>query len=250
VGLVAACVAFFAAVAPSPAAVPAVRVKVTPAGQEPAKAAHQPILALPESGPVSVTLTAEVFGFTPKEITWTAVEPAEVKAQHIRAAKVPAVLQATTGPEIKADFPERGIYQINITATDGNATATGQAWVNVWDRLDGLNPLGRIGTNPGLKPPTSVRQLWPDPGPYSHPRLLFTDADWPELSAKANNSMEVTLAIERLSQELEKNFEKPEGPLRVYADALAAWADGGFSDAFYRESVEPVRVFCKKIVIR
>lgn len=222
---------------------PAVRAKVTPAGKPPDSAAHQPILVLPAAGPVSATLTAQAFGFSPTHYTWSGVNPAEVKTQHIRAAKSPPALQSSEGPEIRVDFPAGGIYQILLTATDGNASATGQVWINVWEHLDGLNPLGQVGTNPGLSPPASVRQLWPDPGPYSHPRLLFTDADWPELVAKASSSVEVSDALERLRLALERNFESPGGNLRVYAEALAAWADGGFTDDFYRESVEPLRVF-------
>lgn len=222
---------------------PAVRVKVTPGGPEASSGLHRPILALPAEGPVTATLSAEAFGFQPTQFTWTAVPPADVKTQHIRAAKTAPVLRGDSGPQVTVDFPERGIYQLLLTATDNSTTAKSQVWVNVWDRLDGLNPVQQIGTHPGIAPPSAVRQLWPDPGPYSHPRLLFTDADWPELSAKASSSVEVSAALDRLRQALDKNFDSPDGTLRIYAEALSAWADEGFTDSFYRESVETARVF-------
>ena len=67
---------------------PTIRAKVTAAGLPPATAPHQPILALPASGPVVATLTAEALGFTPGSFTWSAVQPAAVAAQHLHAATV------------------------------------------------------------------------------------------------------------------------------------------------------------------
>lgn len=232
----------FAAASPI-AAAPGVRAKVTAAGQSAESAPHQPILSLPSSGPAAATLTAEAFGFTPGNFTWTVVPPEQVKEQHIHAAKAVPVLSAESGRQVTVEFPERGIYQLLLSATDGPSSATAQVWVNVWDRHDGLDPLGDIGRNPGLKPPASLRQLSPDPGPYSHPRLLFSDADWPEMRARSISSTEVMDALERLRQQLDKNFDAPDGSLRCYADALIEWADGGFSEEFYRNSVEPLRIF-------
>ncbi len=227
-------------------AAPALSFKVVPAGQSPASAANQPILVLPASGSVAATVVAQPLDFTPTSYTWTAVAPAAVKAQHVRAAKVPAALSAGSGAQITATFPESGIYQFLLTASDGASSLTRQVWVQVWDHFDGLNPLQQIGRNPGLLPPPSVRQLTPDPGPYQHPRLLFTDADWPELNAKSTASSEVASAITRLQSALNNNFDKttpPAGNLRAYANALSAWASGGFLDATYSASVEPARSF-------
>jgi len=232
----------FAAAGPI-AAAPGVRAKVTAAGQSAESAPHQPILSLPSSGPAAATLTAEAFGFTPGNFTWTVVPPEQVKEQHIHAAKAVPVLSAESGRQVTVEFPERGIYQLLLSATDGPSNATAQVWVNVWDRHDGLDPLGDIGRNPGLKPPASLRQLSPDPGPYSHPRLLFSDADWPEMRARSMSSTEVMDALDRLRQQLDKNFDAPDGSLRCYADALIEWADRGFSEEFYRNSVEPLRIF-------
>ncbi len=240
---------WFASVALVSAQTPGVRVRVVPAGQSPATAPHQPVLALPATGDASATLVAEAFSFAPTGYTWTPVAPADVKTQHIHAAKSPVVLSSTSGAQITATFPARGIYQVNLTATDGAATATHQVWIHVWDRLDGLNPLQQIGRNPGLLPPASVRQLSPDPGSYQHPRLLFTDADWPELNAKSTASSEVVSALGRLQFALNNNFDKTTatvGALRAYANALVAWADGGFLDATYSSSVEPSRVFSER----
>ncbi len=225
---------------------PAARAKITAGGQNPATAPHQPILALPASGPVSAILTAQSFNFTPTSFAWSQVAPASVLAQHIHAAQSLVTFSATSGTQVTATFPARGIYQLQLTASDGTTTVTGPVWVQVWDRLSGFNPLQRIGRNPGLTPPSSMRQLTPDPGPFRHPRLLFTDAEWSELNAKTTSSTEVAAAITTLRSALNSNFDKtsaPVGVLRTYANALVAWADGGFTDAAFTASVQPVRQF-------
>jgi hypothetical protein len=225
---------------------PATLVKVVPAGQNITTAPHQPILVLPSSGSVSATLNATGLNFTPTNYGWSQVAPALVKAQHVNAAQGAVTFSATSGAQVSVGFPVRGVYQLLLTASDGSTSVTTQVWIHVWDRLDGLNPLREIGRNPGLKPPASVRQLSPDPGPYQHPRLLFTEADWPELNAKSTASAEISGALSRLQSALNANFDKtsaPVGALRSYSNGLVTWADGGFSDTTYTSSVEPVRVF-------
>jgi hypothetical protein len=234
-------VVFLLALAAAHAA-PGVKVRVIADGHSPAPGLHQPILVLPPEGPAKATLTAEGVGFAPESFVWSVVSPDDVKAQHIHAANVPAVLSSDTGRQVTAEFPERGIYQILLRASDAKDTAVAQVWINVWDRHGASAPAGKMGRHPGITPP-AVRQLSPDPGPYAHPRLLFSNADWPEMSARSASSTEVMDALERLRQQLEKNFDDLNGPLRQYADALTVWADGGFSEDFYKDSVEPVRVF-------
>jgi len=230
---------------PAPAAV----VKVVPSGQDISTSSHQPILVLPANGPASAVLTASGVGFIPTNHLWTQTAPSAVNDQHIHAAQATVTFSATTGAQVTASFPSRGIYQLVLTASNGTTTVSTQVWVHVWDRFTGLNPLQQVGRNPGLLPPSSVRQLSPDPGPYQHPRLLFTDADWPELNAKSTASAEVSGAIARLQTALNNNFDKtstPVGSLCSYANALTAWADGGFSDSTYTTSVETVRAFSER----
>ncbi len=222
---------------------PAALVKVVPVGQTVATSPHQPILALPPAGPVTATLSATGLRFTPTTYAWSQVSPVLVKEQHLHAAQATVTFAATSGAQVTASFPARGIYQLRLTASNGTTTVTAPVWIQVWDRLDGLNPLKQMGRNPGVSPPSSVRQLSPDPGPYQHPRLLFTDDDWAELNAKTTASPTVAAAITSLTSSLNGNFDSTNGSLRLYANALVAWADGGFSPTTYTNSVEPVRTF-------
>ncbi len=231
-------------------AAPAATVKVVPSGQPAYTSPHQPILVLPPTGSVSATLTAQPFNFTPTTYTWSQVAPASVLTQHLHAAQAKVDLSATNSAQITATFPARGVYQLLLTATDGISSVTAPVWIQVWDHTSGFNPLKRIGRNPGLTPPASVRQLTPDPGPFQHPRLLFTNADWSELNAKTSSSADVISAVSSLQSSLNANFDKssaPAGALRAYANALVAWADGGFNDAAYSSSVAPVRQFGDRV---
>ena len=224
-------------------AVPAAVVKIVPAGQPVATTPNQPILALPPTGPVSATLSASGLRFTPTSYAWSQVAPTLVKDQHLHAAQATVTFSATSGAQVTASFPARGVYQLLLTASNGSTSVTTPVWVHVWDRLSGLNPLKQIGRNPGVSPPTSVRQFSPDPGPYQHPRLLFTDDDWPELNAKTTSSPTVAAAITSLTSSLNGNFDSSSGSLRLYANALVSWADGGFNAATFTNSVQPVYTF-------
>ncbi len=217
---------------------PALRAKVIPAGQ-PLTAAHQPILALPLFGPASATLVAEAFQFAPTNYVWSQVLPV---SSHLHAAKAAVTFGATSTsvPQTSVSFPERGIYELQVVATDGTTNASHSIWIQVWDRLSGLNPLQQIGRSPGIAPPTSVRQLSPDPGPYQHPRLLFSDADWPEFNAKSTASTDVASSLASLQTSLNSNFDKTTGSLRLYANALVTWSNGGFGSSAFTSSVLPV----------
>jgi hypothetical protein len=229
------------------ATVPALRAKVVAAGQ-PVSASHQPILALPPSGPASATLVAEAFQFTPTNYVWSQVLPV---SSHLHAAKAAVTFGATstTVSQTSVSFPERGIYELQVVATNGTTSAFHSIWIQVWDRLSGLNPLQQIGRNPGIAPPTSVRQLSPDPGPYQHPRLLFTAADWPELNAKTTASTDVASSLTSLQTSLNNNFDKSNGSLRLYADALVTWSNGGFGSSAYTSNVAPVYSFAASSIL-
>ena len=83
-------------------------------------------------------------------------------------------------------FHEWGVYAVRVTVTDsthGNA-ATRNAWISVWDNRSHIMVDGKpdpLAVAPGITPPPHVRDLSPDPGPYHHPRLFCTDADWKEI---------------------------------------------------------------------
>ncbi len=200
--------------------------------------ANQPILTLQAGGNTTATLKATALNFTPTSYTWSQVLPA---GQNSLAAQAAMTFSATTTsvPQVTVTFPVYGVYQLQVTASNGTSTVTRFTWVNVWDNVSGLNPLHRVGKNPDVLPPTSVRQLSSDPGPYCHPRLFFSRSDWSELSGKATTSTEVSTAITGLRANLTANFDKNGGTLNTYANVLTAYAQGGYDANYYTNSVLP-----------
>jgi len=83
-------------------------------------------------------------------------------------------------------FREWGVYAVRVTVTDSTRgiAATRNAWISVWDNRSHIIVDGKpdpLAVAPGITPPPHVRDLSPDPGPYHHPRLFCTDADWKEI---------------------------------------------------------------------
>ncbi len=217
---------------------PTLQIQVVPAGQ-PLTVPHQPIVTLPTSGPVAVRLVLKPTGFTPTTATFTEIRPA---LGTFLTATEAATLSGGDASGVTANLPVRGVYQIRATATDGTTTRSTSTWIQAWDRRAGLDPLRRVGRNPGVLPPTSVRLLSPDPGPGQHPRLLFTDADWLALSGKQTTAANVASAVASLRSTLNGNFDKtatPEGSLRTLANLYIAYHDGAYATSFYTSSVLP-----------
>lgn len=214
---------------------PALSVKiVSTAGN-----ANQPILVMPSSGSASATLIATATYFSPTSYSWSQVTPSLLN--NSLAANATATLAATTTtvPQVMVTLPASGVYQFQVSATNGSQSASQYVWVQVWDALSGLNPLYQVGRNPGIAPPTSVRQFSPDPGPYCHPRLFFSRVDWPELNAKTTAASEVSSAIAGLQSALNGNFDKAGAVLNNYAGVLVAYADGGYDAAYLSATVQP-----------
>jgi hypothetical protein len=82
-----------------------------------------------------------------------------------------------------ATFSAPGIYQLQLVASDSAIFVTNAVWVNLWSNSIGATP------------PPSVRPLSATPPPYEHPRIFFTDADRPDLQARATNDPVVQAAI-------------------------------------------------------
>ena len=139
---------------------PTVAVKVVWSGLN----ANQPVISLPLSGPAAATLVASPTNFTPTTYSWSQVSPAS-QALFAASAAVSFASTTTSQPQVGVTFPQRGVYQLQVVASNSTQSATQYIWVQVWDRTSGFNPLKQIGRNPGVNPPTSVRQLSPDPGP-------------------------------------------------------------------------------------
>ena len=214
---------------------PALSVKVVLS----ASGANQPILALPAAGPASATLQAQPVNFTPTSYSWSQVPPGGINNSLAAAATATLSAATTASPQTTVTLPASGVYAFQVTATNGTASASCTVWVQVWDALSGLNPLYQVGRNPGIAPPSSVRQFSTDPGPYCHPRLFFSRSDWPDLNAKTTASTEVSSAITGLQSALNGNFDKSGAVLNNYATLMAAYADGGYDPAYLSGTVQP-----------
>ena len=149
-------------------------------------AANQPIVVMPADGSVvNVSLWAVATNtFIPTTYTWAQVTP-EINSWATAGVAAFSATQTST-PNVVVSLPKSGIYQFRVTAkSSDNRVVSSYVWVNAWESKTAIAP-GNIGRNPGLTPPPSVRMLSADPGPFQHPRLLFTKGDWPELSSKSN----------------------------------------------------------------
>ena len=211
---------------------PAVSVLVS----DPANpAVNQPIVDLKERG-TTILLEATAENFTPSHYTWSQVK--DESNSFATAGRADFSSAETTQPVVKVVLPEKGIYQFEVTATDRNqAQAKKYVWVNVWDPVPALGPGQKVGRNPSIAPPTSVRVLSADPGPFHHPRVFFSWEDWPELSAKvAPNSKvpEARAAYQILEEDTQKNFDHTGSGINQMAQALLAYAKSGYAEAGQR----------------
>lgn len=212
---------------PTPAL--AVRVSGTPDGP------NQPIVTLPAFGAAQVYASAiGNSALNAVAYDWRQVKPAVNSFATAGTATFSSA--QSTGPQATIQLPSPGVYQFQAIATtrDGNQFSA-YFWVNAWENRTAIGP-GNIGRNPGVAPPTSVRMLTADPGPFQHPRLLFTKGDWHTLRANANPSgglPETRAAIGVLTNALNSGFDKAGTPLNRLAQALTAYAADGFSDAGY-----------------
>ena len=216
----------------SVAAPNAVAVRVSSAPDSP----NTPIVAMPAGGnAVTLYLTAiATSSFVPTSYTWTQVQP--VIDSYTAKATASFASTQTSIPQVTASIPASGVYQFQVTASDGGNRATSTYfWVNAWDSKPATGP-GNIGLNPGIAPPTSVSMLSADPGPFQHPRLLFSAGDWAALSAKSNpagGTPEALAGLATLRKSMANNFDKPGTALNNLQAALLQYAADGYAAADY-----------------
>ena len=195
---------------------------------------NQPIVTYAGSS-TAVVLTATAANFTPTSYTWTQVPDASNKFATTGTATFSTVQSGNQA--VKATLPAKGVYQFQVNATDGTNQASRYVWVNVWDAVPALAGNGIIGRNPGIKPPDRVRSLSVDPGPFCHPRVLFTRADWVELNAKdfpasgTNPAPDASVSTAALVASLQNHFDKAGDPLNNLAQAFLAYWNSGYSDS-------------------
>ena len=197
------------------------------------------ILLLP-GGPdrsVRTRLQATASGFPPEaRITWS--------WSQIQDFMSPVAADMAQGRVVAIDHPASaaitatctafGVYALRVTATDQvtGRSVSRNTWLSVWDAR---SPLLRDGQPdpmtpaPGIAPPPQVRNLSPDPGPYRHPRLLCTAADWSDIHQRclgggsriAANSF--TIIAKRAG-----NLLKPATREGAIMAQLETWAAAGF----------------------
>ena len=201
--------------------------------------ANQPITVMPTDGsPATIYLSAVATNnFVPVSYSWTQVKP----AIDSYAATGAAVFAAQTkSPSLQVSLPKPGTYQFQLSATDASSRVLqSYVWVQAWDSAPALGP-NNIGRNPGIAPPTSVRPLTADPGPFNHPRLLFSKGDWPQLTAKSSGSASLpgaVSALASLNSGLASNFDKPGSAMSGLEAALTKYAADGYSAADYASIV-------------
>ena len=171
--------------------------------------------------------------FVPVSYSWTQVRPT---IDSYASTGVAVFAAQTKSPTVQVSLPKPGTYQFQLTATNSNSQVLHSfVWVHAWDYAQALGP-NNIGRNPGIAPPTSVRSLTADPGPFNHPRLLFSKGDWPELAAKSSGSASLpgaVSALTNLQSALASNFDKPGSAMSGLEAALTKYAADGYSSADY-----------------
>ena len=190
---------------------------------------------MPSDGsPATVYLSAVATNnFVPVGYTWTQVTPT---INNFASSGIAAFSTQANSPTIQVSLPRPGIYQFQLVATNANSRSLHTfVWVNAWDFAQALGP-NNIGRNPGIAPPTSVRSLTADPGPFNHPRLLFSKGDWTQLTEKSSGSgslPDAVSALGALQTALAGNFDKPGSTMSGLAAALTKYAADGYPAADY-----------------
>ena len=197
------------------------------------------ILALPD-GPVrsaTARVTASAHGF-PRgaRVEWS--------WRQIQDGMSPVAADMTKGHVVAIGQPDAastavtcttfGVYALRVTAMDRTSgiTISRNTWLSVWDDRSPILIAGKpdpLTPAPGITPPPRVRDLSPDPGPYRHPRLLCTDADWQDIRTRClgGASRIATNSYATLARRSAVIFNPTSREGAAMAQ-LGAWADAGF----------------------
>jgi len=151
------------------------------------------------------------------------------------------VFAATNAANTIASFPSWGVYEIRLTVTalESGLSESRNVWVSVWDAQSQLVVNGQadpLGAAPGIKPPTSVRNLKPAPGPFVHPRIYCSDADWPEIRRRCTEGLIASSGLRQLEAGLRNEASGINSAKSDYFKLTAALA--AYADAKY-QSVAP-----------
>ncbi len=103
----------------------------------------------------------------------------------------------------KAGVTAPGVYQVRVTVSDGELATSADAWLKAVP--------ARVTHN--VTAPEFVQPFSPNPPPFVHPRVYFTEEDRPALAEKAKNDPLVALAIEQMKQGISGTLDNPKSPL-------------------------------------
>ena len=174
----------------------------------------------------AVRLVAEAIGFEAGSCTWTQVRD---RINPLRTTGTATFVGS--GTAVTAALSAPGVYQFRAVARADNATVESTTWVQVWEDRGPLDPGPTLGTCPGVAPPTSVRFLKPPPRPFEHPRVLFSDDDWPELARRAKTGKVAKWGVKTIEQWVHDTLDDPATPTGKLARALDDWAQKGAAGA-------------------
>lgn len=199
---------------------------------------ERPILLFSADGkaPTTTKLKATAVNFAPSaKLTYQweqfedSISPAAAKIGE--GKKI--VFSAPTEAETQANFSGSGVYVVRLTVKDAaqQVTVWRNSWVNVWNPKSQIVRDGKedpLGSAPGLNPPPSVRQVSPDPGPFSHPRILCTNEDWPEISQRCSKGVIAGNAFQVLDKNVDNKLGDAEAPFAQLTRELVVYAEAGF----------------------
>ena len=182
-----------------------------------------PAITVLAEGGSSVTLSVDPGTIAADSFVWTQV-PDRINPMRTKGK---ATIEGT-GPRVTAVLPESGVYQFVVVATSGTtAVGRGTTWVQVWENRGPLDAGTTLGTGPGIAAPKRVRSFPPPPPPGEHPRVLFTDADWPEMSHRAKSGKVAGWGVKTIRQWVAETFDDSKTPGGKLAEELDAWITAG-----------------------
>ena len=167
-----------------------------------------------------VRLTARPVGLTPTSHDWRQVRD---RINPLRTSGSATI--SGTGATVTVKLSAPGVYQLQVVARNATGPVEANTWVQVWDRRGPLDRGPVPGTRPGVSPPTTVRFMPPPPLPFKHPRVLFSDDDWAEMSGRARTGKVAGWGVKTIRQWVADTFDDPKAPTGRFVTELEKWAD-------------------------
>jgi hypothetical protein len=139
-----------------------------------------------------------------------------------------------SGLSVIVTFPDSGVYELQFTATDYSRRlqVSRNTWIRVWDTRSPIIVKGKpdpLCACPGVTPPV-VRSVSSDPGPFQHPRLLCSSADWPEIKGRIETGILASAAWKNLKNSLisGNGIDSPTSDFKELTAKLVEYADNRY----------------------